>query len=239
MQTLEESRALLLGAVSDAELTFYRSDGNRGDDLIEAGTRALLDGAGIPYRFLFAADLREYEGELLLLGGGGGWCRFWRHSPNLLMDARGFDRVVVFPSTYDLGDSRTRYVMEASRATFFAREWTSAEKTGAAFAHCPSLFYDVAPYRRPGSGVLHAFRTDDEASGAPIPNDNLDVSLIHCSLDAWLTLLAGYEEVHTDRAHVLFAAAMLGKRARWRDNGYFKVRACAATLDGYDVEELW
>lgn len=237
--SLERSRELLLAAVAGADVTLYRSQGNRGDDLIEAGTRALFDGAGIPYRFLHAEDVRAFSGELLVIGGGGGWSRFWRHSPGVLIDAVGFDRVVVFPSTFDLGDPLTAHVVATTSARLFAREAVSAAAVpSSTFAHCPSLFADVDRHRRRGAGILHAFRTDHESAGLELPADNLDVSRIDCSLDAWLGLLAGYDEIHTDRAHVLVAAALLGKRARWRPNAYFKVAAIAATLTGYDVEAL-
>jgi hypothetical protein len=235
MQSLDASRTLLLDAVSGADVTFYRSEGNRGDDLIEAGTRALLDGAGIPYRFLFKEDIRQFSGDLLLIGGGGGWCHYWRHSPSVLIDATGFERVVVFPSTFDMTEPLTAFVVQHTTATLFAREMVSAKV--ATFAHCPAMFYPFRS-RRHGAGILHAFRTDHESSGAPVPPDNVDIASISCSLEAWLSLIDHFREVHTDRAHVLIAAAMLGKRVRWRPNGYFKVRAIAETLAGYDVAEL-
>lgn len=237
MQTLAESRELLLGAIADSDVTFYRSQGNRGDDLIEAGTRALLDGAGIPYRFLYNEDIRQFTGDLLLVGGGGGWCRFWRHSPSVLIDAVGFERIVVFPSSYDVTEPLTAHVLKTTPATLFARELVSAATTPATFAHCPSFFYRFKSKHR-GRGILHAFRDDSEASGEPIPLDNLDVASIRCSLEAWLGLLDHYAEIHTDRAHVMVAGALLGKRVRWRPNGYFKVAAMAETLTAYDVRPL-
>lgn len=237
MQTVSESRELLLDAVAGSDVTFYRSLGNRGDDLIEAGTRALLDGAGIPYRFLFNEDIRNYSGDLLLIGGGGGWCRFWRHSPSVLIDAVGFDRVVVFPSTYDLSEPLTAHALRTTPARLFARELVSAAAASATFAHCPAFFYPFRSQER-GRGTLHAFRTDPEASGEPVPPDNIDVANIACSLEAWLRLLDHYGEVHTDRAHVMLAAALLGKRVRWRPNGYFKVASMAETLAGFDVRPL-
>lgn len=234
---LDDSRALLIESVAGADVTFYRSQGNRGDDLIEAGTRALLDGAGIPYRFLYDEDIRDFSGELLLLGGGGGWCRYWRHSPSVLIDATGFERVVVFPSTYDMTEPLTAHVLRTTEARLFAREAVSAEATGATLAHCPAFFYPYQSKQR-GRGTLHAFRTDSESTGEPVPRDNVDVANISCSLEAWLTLLDHFAEIHTDRAHVIVAAALLGKRVRWRPNGYFKVAAMAKTLASYDVAPL-
>jgi hypothetical protein len=240
--TLEESRELLLGAVRGADVTFLRYEGNRGDDLIEAGTRALLGGAGIPYSFVHvdgAESVRTLRGDLLLLGGGGGWCRYWAHSPEVMASAHGFARAVVFPSSFDTTDARTRHSLKLTKARLFSREEESARRVPrSTLAHCPSFFTDLSQYQRSGSGTLLAYRTDHESARGWVPDGNDDISLTRSSLEEWLGAIAGAEEVRTDRAHVMIAAALLGKRVRWRDCGYFKVRSMARTwLRGYDVKE--
>lgn len=236
--TLEESRELLLDAVRGADVTFYRSQGNRGDDLIEAGTRALLDGAGVPYRVVLDEDIRDFSGDLLVIGGGGGWSRYWHHSPVVLLGATGFERVVVFPSSFDLGDQLTSVMLTVTGARMFAREAVSAEAVpGSVLAHCPSFFFDFKPWIQSGHGTLHAYRSDHESLGEPVPDDNVDISLVPGRVQGWLGLIAGYAEVHTDRAHVMVAAALLGKRVRYRPNAYHKVASMAQTwLGDYDVE---
>jgi hypothetical protein len=239
--TVAQSRNLLLDAVAGADITFYRSGGNRGDDLIEAGERALFDGAGIPYRYLHAEVIEDYAGDLLFIGGGGGWCRFWDHSVGVLAGAERFERVVVSPSTFDPHDILVRDALRDTRARLFARDTVSAALVPrATLAHCPSFFFDFTPYHQPGEGILHAFRTDHErAPDVIIPGDNVDISLVAPDLSAWLGVIAAHVEVHTDRAHVAVAAALLGKRVRWRDSGYFKTRAVIETwLTDYDVAEL-
>ena len=84
--------------------------------------------------------------------------------------------------------------------------------------------------------VLHAFRTDSEATGIPIPPDNLDLSrlftfgvwhadLCHTGAQHLLRYLDLYDEVWTNRLHVAIGAALLGKRVKFHANSYFKNRA--------------
>ena len=87
--------------------------------------------------------------------------------------------------------------------------------------------------------MLRAFRTDAESAGGVIPEDNNDISRSCPDLIEWLQTIASYREVHTDRAHVMLAAAMLGKRVRYRSASYHKVPAIAEwSLAGFPVERM-
>lgn len=146
----------------------------------------------------------------------------------------------MFPSTFDMTEPLTKFVLQHTSAKIFARESISASTVpGAILAHCPSFFVDYNLYKQQGRGVLNAFRTDHEGKGNETPLDNIDISLLPGTVVAWLNLISRYEEIRTDRAHVMIAAALLGKQVRWRDCGYFKVRAIAETFLGqYDVKEI-
>jgi exopolysaccharide biosynthesis predicted pyruvyltransferase EpsI len=46
-------------------------------------------------------------------------------------------------------------------------------------------------------------------------------------MDHWLWTIARHDTVATDRAHVMIAAAMLGKRVEYHGTNYHKVTAIA------------
>lgn len=128
-----------------------------------------------------------------------------------------------------------REVLDGSRAIVFARELESYRRIqalcDARLAHDGAFYLDYAPYRGRGDGTLNAFRTDREAApGRTLPPGNDDISATAPSLDAWLERIASAGRVRTDRAHVLIAAALMGKPVEYAGSAYFKVDALAATL---------
>ena len=85
-------------------------------------------------------------------------------------------------------------------------------------------------------GALHAFRTDGEQTGIPVPIDNLDLSRLfyygmrgadvcHTTALHLLRYLDTFAEVRTNRLHLAISAAVLGKRVQFQSNSYFKNRA--------------
>jgi hypothetical protein len=85
-------------------------------------------------------------------------------------------------------------------------------------------------------GVLHAFRTDAEQTGIPIPAENLDLSRLffygtrnanvcHTTALHLLRFLDTFDEVRTNRLHLAIGAAVLGKRVEFQSNSYFKNQA--------------
>ena len=223
----------LLGAVGDfADVTLLRSWGNRGDDLIYAGSRRLL--RDYPYR---EWDIRALDlvspGKTAIVSGGGGWCKPFPALAGLLPEIeKRFGRVVVFPSSFDTEDPGVRAALGRTKAVVFARERESFEQIrplcDARLAHDTAFFFDFAPYRSGHShGVLHAFRRDAESTGEAVPEDNLDISTECASLDEWLWAISRHELVRTDRAHVMIAAAMLGRKVECWPSTYHKVPAIA------------
>jgi GT2 family glycosyltransferase len=231
---LAESRRELLAALGDGAsgFTYVRGVGNRGDELIQAGTRQLL--AGLDYREIGFEEVAAASGELAVVSGGGAWCR-WYHEimPRVLTLAEmRFARVVVLPSSFDPSEDAVRHVLGRSRAVIFARERESwrqiRDLCDARLAHDGAFFFDYTPFAAAGDGVLHAYRTDRESSSSfPLPPDNVDVSALYPSLPPWLGRIAGAALVRTDRAHVMIAAALLGKQVEYRASGYHKVTAIA------------
>jgi len=243
---VETSRRAILDAVGASDdVTFVRGVGNVGDQLIAAGTRALL--AGVLTREIGIAEVSRARGDVAVLSGSGAWCVPYHELMPALLPVleRRFRRVVVLPSSFDASVPEVKSALSASRATVFARERVSLEEIRglceARLAHDASFFFDFGPFRRTGRGTLEAFRTDREAAGRiPLPPGNVDVSAAASSLDEWLHTLARHERIRTDRAHVLIAGALLGKEVEWAASATHKLPAIAAfALEGrFDVRRL-
>ena len=213
----ERSASEVRAAIGDPrELVLVHGLGNLGDRLILEGTRALLSDRF--FREIPLEELGQSEGEVALIVGGGAFSAAyheWARWALQLAETR-FARVIVLPSTFDVSVPEVRVVLETTHALLFARERQSFEAIrelcDARLACDTAFHYDFAPHRRDGSGVLNAFRTDREAPEAfPLPPGNEDISLIAGDLEEWLGAIVARATVRTNRAHVMIAAAMLGK----------------------------
>jgi exopolysaccharide biosynthesis predicted pyruvyltransferase EpsI len=227
---LRESAACLLDAVGDSSdgITFLRSWGNLGDDLIYAGMRRLL--RNTPH---IEWDVRKLDQaprtRTAILSGGASWCKPYHLIAEMFpaIEAR-YSRVIVFPSSFDVEEPVVRNVLSRTRAVVFAREPESFRQIqslcDARLTHDTAFFYDFTPYESGfQGGVLNAFRLDAESAGAPVPAGNRDISAECTSLDEWLWTISRHDLVRTDRAHVLIAAAMIGRRVEYRSSCYHKV----------------
>lgn len=236
VEHLERSRQEILEAIGEhPDMVLVRGIGNRGDELIWAGTRRLLEGH--IYREVEIDDIATARGRTALICGSGAFCQpFHELLPHVLAIAElRFERVVVLPSSFDTTVDVVREALRRSRALVFARERESFRRIqslcDARLGHDCAFYFDYEPFRndRAESGVLSAFRTDREATGERVtPPDNDDISLTAGSLDDWLRRIGAHQLVRTDRAHVMIAAAMLGKTVEFAPSSYFKVPAIAA-----------
>jgi exopolysaccharide biosynthesis predicted pyruvyltransferase EpsI len=221
----------LLRAIGETnDLTFIRGYGNIGDRLIYAGTRQLL--TGLQWRELSIQQLDGVCGHTAVVSGSGAWCRPYHDMPQYLPQIEAqFRRVVILPSSFDVSEDSVRAALAETKALVFARERESYRQIRdlchADLAHDCAFFFDYESFRRPGEGRLCAYRTDWEAAGQPLPEDNRDLSVTCEGLDEWLWTIARHAEVYTDRAHVMIAAAMLGKRVVYSASSYHKVPAIA------------
>lgn len=245
LDAIDESRRALLEVIGPApEMTLIRPFGNYGDELIWAGTRELL--RGHVYREIGIDQVASAGGELAVLSGGGAWSRRYNEMmPEALAIAElRFERVIVLPSSFEVSEDRVRAALEKSNATVFARERESYEQIRglcrARLAHDCAFFADYSGYGAAGEGELNAFRVDDERLGIhELPADNVDISDGAHSLDNWLRTIERHSVVNTDRAHVMIAAAMLGKEVRYATSSYFKVESIAKfSLGGFNVAPI-
>jgi len=158
---------LLETLTGSRDVTFVRSVGNVGDELIWAGTRRLL--ADVAYREVGISELDGVSGHTVLLSGGGAWSQPYHE---LLPDVLGaldasFERVVVLPSSFDLEVHSVRRALARTRGVVFAREPVSyrliSQVCRAQLACDCAFFFDFASYRRGGYGELTAHRADRES----------------------------------------------------------------------------
>jgi hypothetical protein len=233
--SVHSSRQALLKEVRKYDdITFIRLYGNIGDELIYAGARQLFSGR--KYREVAWTEvedrLDELQGEAGVLAGSGGWCQPFHLVPSVVSRLEGrFEQLIILPSTFDVGVPEVRKVLQATRAHVFARDPESFSQIQplckASLAHDCAFFFDFSPYRIRGVGHLTAYRTDAESALNTRPPDNNDISVSCGSLDEWLWAIARHQVVHTDRAHVMIAAALLGKKVFYCPSTYHKVPAIA------------
>ena len=113
---LRRSRDLLLQPLRGRQVTYFRTYGNLGDRLINAGARRLL--AGIAYSEYDIRDAKYLRGDIAIVGGGGGWCTPWHSMPALLKPIeRRFESVLVWPSSFDLREQQVAKWLETTKAT--------------------------------------------------------------------------------------------------------------------------
>ncbi len=221
-------RDLLLDAADGGTVHYVPNPGNLGDGLIRVATLRFLADAGIdfidhPEGFSpsWAAACSQ---DTLIYGGGGAWCRLWSHSLDVIRAAEPlFRRVVVLPSTFEIG-------LDGTRAVLFARDRLDSLAAAPRARFCDDMaFYLAPPTAPPGEGTLNCFRRDREGVFRYLPRrGNRDLAARGTHLDDPAQLfdaLAGSARVRTDRLHVAIAAALLGKRVQLHAGSYFKNRA--------------
>jgi exopolysaccharide biosynthesis predicted pyruvyltransferase EpsI len=230
-KAVEDSRDALLRAIGEPEdLTFIRLYGNIGDELIYAGTRQLLSRRF--YKEVSVRNLCGASGHTALVAGGGCWCGPYHDVVERLpLIENRFKRVIIMPSSFDVSVPSVRATLAATKALVFARERESysgiRRLCNANIAYDCAFYFDYRPYLRHGEGCLASFRNDKESVRSVIPEGNNDISRSCSSLDDWLWTIARHADVKTDRAHVMIAAALLGKTVDYCTSSYHKVPAIA------------
>lgn len=245
LEPIDRSRREILQALGQSsDLVLVRSVGNTSNELTLAGARALL-GDRI-YREIGVDELPGASGHTGLICGGGGFCHSYHElMPHVLAVAEmRFERVILLPSTFDASVDPVREALERTRAVIFARERESFEQIrtlcDARLAHDCAFFFDYTPYQQAGAEVLLALRTDQESTGErPIQPENDDISATAGTLERWLERISSHELIRTDRAHVMIAAALLGKTVEFACSNYFKLPAIATyALGDFPVKQL-
>lgn len=191
-------------------ITFICGHGNAGDAVITMATPGWI------------ADLELEEDTTIFKGGGLG------HHANLyrLLESLPRDqRLIVAPTSLD--ETAAGILAGFHNAHVHCRGEVSlgiARRHGLSceLAHDLAFRIDYSPWRDlPAEGTLHCFRGDVESATNFRPADNDDISLMEH--EAWtpencagaaqrfISTIAGYRTIHTDRLHVGIVAGMLGR----------------------------
>jgi len=161
-------------------------------------------------------------------------------------------RIIVLPNSID--DKVAKVLSEFPNLHLHCRGRESlaiARRHGIScgLSHDVALSIDYTPWKRQGTGVLRCFRVDRESATNHRPADNHDISLDavkaftpeNCTEIAhrFISTIAGYAEVETDRLHVAIVAAMLGKQVRLYNGIDHKIREVYEfSLSGFANVEL-
>lgn len=238
--TFDRLAGTLRDIAGERPLVFLLNPGNWGDSLIREGAEAFLNHHGFRYERVSLRDfrhrkvsVRELSAKLdhpdpVLLFNGNGMMKPGNDRLSIVADlTQQFKTSIFLPATYSVDPAAYGF---APSSHFFIRE----EAQSRAFLPKAPLCHDMAFFLRPsglgpGHGVGYMFRWDSEApKNQPIPKGNVDISTggkTDTPIDGFLSHVARFETVHTNRLHVGIAAALLGRDTHLYANGYGKNRA--------------
>jgi hypothetical protein len=225
----------LLAGYRGSRVHVLPNPGNGGDGLIQLGLRRLC--AEFDLRVCELYSPQSARGELLLAPGAGNLsAAYYGVAERIDPYLNSFRTVCILPTSVQTeAPAVQRFLRELPHgALVFCREAVSLAQVRALLGDPASVHLDhdlafeadLRPWARAGYGTLYAFRSDPESLGEPIPPGNFDVSGItgEWMAELLLDVVASYAVVHTDRAHVAIAAALLGRDTHLYATAYHKVR---------------
>lgn len=212
---------------------FFRFPGNYGDSLIWHGTMNLLSELDI--RIINVDINTEKINDVLLIDGGGNFVDYYGDVHDFIRQKHGQYKEIVFLPHTIFGSKQVELLSQFKKnVTIFCREKESMKFVESYAKKCQVfLWHDCAFYNKfenlgKGTGVLNAFRSDIESIVKQLPESNIDISYNGYAtkpLAEFLTAIANFEQVNTDRLHVAIAAVLLGKKVILYPNSYFKNKA--------------
>lgn len=217
-------------SVGTDPVIFVPSPGNWGDSLINAGTREFLREHHIAYRELRREELTDepdLSGRHLLIGGGGGWCRFWHTTPELVDSLLpNTQHITVLPTS--IADTPAS-PKQQDNLTIYSRGLTGLEPSGYDLNFCHDMAFHCTDGREPvvpSDRILNAFRLDPESYGSQAPKFNVDLSLQGNGFTDPRPLyhkLEQYTAINTDRLHLGIAASQIGIEVNLYPSSYPKI----------------
>lgn len=216
---------------------FMPNGGNLGDCLIASATIQAFEKAGIPWSLIRGNRQSVRSSDLLVFGGGGSLVPLYEGGIQCIKSLQKLGApVVVLPQTVR---GNEEFWNQAEGITIFCRDSTSLDFLSG-FPNIPVFLADdmalaldltADPFSTIGAfrevmlegrekRVLFAHRRDREALGTA-NKQSIDISAlahpamdsvesIHANTCAFLTMLAGYSEIQTDRLHVAIGGSLLG-----------------------------
>jgi len=242
MNTIDDIKTFLANRYAINEKVIYiPNTGNAGDTIIAYGTIRIFSEINLSWTI---GDTNiAYEGENIILGGGGNFVSLYSHIRNMLLKYKDKNKILLLPHTI-INETETIAKL-GDNVTLICREEKSFRYVRGVSNYPENIYLskDMAFYisdfiSKEGTGYLNAFRTDSEKTKIAIPSDNVDLSITmikpgntsNVSVIAEVTAnffnyLSRYEVVNTNRLHVCIAAALLNKTVNFYPNGYYKNKA--------------
>jgi len=250
MNNLIDPTSFLSNELANGGRCLYMPNGgNLGDNLIARATIQAFQRAGIRWEFLRGGRESVRAGDIVVYGGGGSLVPLYKGGVDCLRFLSSLNcRVFVLPHTVR---GHEDFWASAHGFTAFCRDKASLDYLGefagveAIAAHDMATGLDLSadPFtavrnlrawhvKNETSSTLLAFRGDGE-SGSIRAGRSLDVSdLAHPPLSSvesiyahatfFLSVIAAYGAVETDRLHISIAAGLLGIPTALHDNNYGK-----------------
>jgi exopolysaccharide biosynthesis predicted pyruvyltransferase EpsI len=212
----------MIRGFSGSEVATLLNEGNKGDGLIHMGGRRLFSQHKV--RCTEIQYPAAASGHTLFVYGCGGFSRAYNHMVDYLGHYLGkFDQIIVLPASFDVSCERVRAFLAGipKNMTIYCRERYSYEQVLTVVPSAETVYLDhdlafhldFSVWKVKGRGRLLAFRTDAESPGVYEIAGNRDISQGDETMgESLLQEVSRYEEVHTNRAHVAIAAAMMEKR---------------------------
>jgi exopolysaccharide biosynthesis predicted pyruvyltransferase EpsI len=235
---------------------FMPNGGNLGDCLIACATIQSFNRAGLPWSFIRGNRQSVRSQDLLVFGGGGSLVPLYEGGIQCVESLKKLGApVVILPQTVR---GNIDFWMRSKDVTVFCRDSTSLEFLSG-FPNIPAFLADdmalaldlkadpfstvsavrEVMFEAKEKRVLLALRRDQEAIGRA-NSQSIDISAlaypamdsvesIYANTCTFLTVLAGYSEIETDRLHVAIGASLLGIPVRLYNNANGKNRAVYET----------
>ncbi len=212
---------------------FFRFPGNYGDSLIWHGTKNLLSLLHISEHFVDISS-PKYN-DVLFIDGGGNFVNYYSDIRDFLIEKPAlYSEIVILPHTI-FGEKQIKVIDNvSSKLTIFCREKISAKFLEENLTHSKiclwrdCAFYNEFPQGPKGSGILNAFRADNESILNALPESNKDLSYNGYAtkpLRELIETLQKYAQINTDRLHVAIGSTLLGKQVKLFPNSYYKNKA--------------
>ena len=225
---------------------FVAPGGNQGDSMIYAGAYKLADEVGLEYRPIFCgrnSPIPKISNEIIYLHGGGGFCRWWNRTLELLRKLRKVNpknHIIIGPTTVDTDRNHFNRILNMdNRMTFFARERTTYN---AMQDYCNDVYldHDTALYLHPSDiyfrklvGNLKSredfsllvLRSDNESLKrlpSTLRREDFDRVVDPCRHKNWARLHMHASRIVSDRSHSAIMGAILGKDTSLFAGAYHK-----------------
>lgn len=222
----------ILNEIRPCRTTVLLNHGNRGDGIILMGGRRLLDDHQISYH-----EIRYPEpasGKILLVYGCGAFSERFHHMVTYTRHYFDhFERIIILPASFQTSCPKVGEFLSTlpDKVEIFCREKYSYDlvqdcirRKDTVYLDMDLAFYvDYSRWQRKGGGIAKSFRTDEEAPLAQLDEDNIDLSQGDETMgEALLKDISAFYEIHTNRAHVAIAAALMGKQTHLYPSTYHK-----------------